>query len=243
MVRGRIFPKSPSAVIGVTILLVLIIYPLLTFLAQILFPNLFAVRISFQPTLKPLFSASTDKLNLESLVNSLSTGIVGALRVSCPIRDSLVSRDGIYRWIAAVLHPTPIGSHEPIVTGLLTAAQLFGARQPRIVLRIVLPLVSSTVVSTFFMTFTHTVFELSASMMLYPAGMPTFSVKAEEQFSAFNWASGSAITMIGIAIVFADYLLGNQLSTQIERRPHVSDSQVKETNEEMTEKPATVALS
>lgn len=135
------------------------------------------------------------------------------------------------------------GAMSQLSPNLLTAAQLFGARQPRIILRIVLPLVSSTVVSTFFMTFTHTVFELPASMMLYPAGIPTFSVKAEEQFSAFNWAAGSAITIIGVAIVFIGYLVGNRLSSYVERRLHTSSTDVKGTTEKLAQKPAAATLS
>jgi iron(III) transport system permease protein len=110
------------------------------------------------------------------------------------------------------------GAMSQLSPNLMTAAQLFGARQWRVVLSIVLPLVSSTTISTFFMTFTHTIFELPASMMLYPAGMPTFSVQTNEQFSKFNWASGSALTIIGVVIVFASYLIGKGVSNRVERR-------------------------
>lgn len=110
------------------------------------------------------------------------------------------------------------GALSQIAPNLMKAAQVLGAREWRVVIRIVLPLISPTVLSTFFLTFTHTVFELPATMMLYPAGMPMFAVKAEEQFSSFNWSTGSALTMVGILVVFASYVLGRLLTRPLEAK-------------------------
>jgi iron(III) transport system permease protein len=93
---------------------------------------------------------------------------------------------------------------------LTSAARLLGAGEPRIVGSIVAPLVRVTVLSTFFLAFTQTVFELPASMLLYPPGAPTFSVVAQVQFSAFNWPLGSAIAIIGMTVVLASYAVGRK---------------------------------
>lgn len=110
-----------------------------------------------------------------------------------------------------------LGAMSQLPPNLLTAARLFGAREWRVLVSVVLPLVGSTALSTFFLTFTHTIFELPASMMLYPPGMPTFSVRTEEQFSSFAWGAGSALTIIGMIVVLASYALGRHLSRAAER--------------------------
>lgn len=113
------------------------------------------------------------------------------------------------------------GAMSQISPNLLTSARLAGAREKTVLVRIVLPLVSATALSTFFLTFTHTVFELPASMLLYPPGGPTFSVVAEEQFSAFNWGQGSALAILGMTVVLLSYLLGRMVSQWTEKTLHV----------------------
>lgn len=119
------------------------------------------------------------------------------------------------------------GALSQLSPNLMKAAQVLGAREWKVLVRIVFPFVSPTVVATFFMTFTHTVFELPASMMLYPAGMPTFAVKAEEQFSSFNWSTGSALTLVGVVVVFAGYGLGRVLTRPLEQRFRQSGAPTK----------------
>lgn len=98
-----------------------------------------------------------------------------------------------------------------ISPNLLTAAQTLGAKRRVVLYRIVMPLVSETVVSTVLITFTGVIFELPAATLLYPPGQPPFSVLVQQQFNAFQWSEGSALTMIGMAVVFASYLLGSLL--------------------------------
>lgn len=109
-----------------------------------------------------------------------------------------------------------LGAMSQIPSNLLSAARLLGASDLRILSRIVAPLVRATIVSTFFLAFTQTVFELPASMLLYPPGSPTFSVVANVEFSAFNWPLGSAIAITGMAVVLAGYGVGRWLASRAE---------------------------
>lgn len=104
------------------------------------------------------------------------------------------------------------GAMSQLSPNLLAAARLFGARESRVMVGIVAPLMRITILSTFFLTFTQTIFELPASMLLYPPGAPTLSVVAQVQFSAFNWPQGSAIAIVGMAVVLASYAAGRRLS-------------------------------
>lgn len=98
-----------------------------------------------------------------------------------------------------------------ISPNLLSAAKILGANR-RIVLRaIVLPLVMETAVSTFLISFTGTMFELPAASMLYPPGHPPISVLINHLFSDSNWAPGSALSIVGMLVVFGSYAFGNFL--------------------------------
>jgi iron(III) transport system permease protein len=85
-------------------------------------------------------------------------------------------------------------------------------------MRIVLPLVSATTVSTFFLTLTDTMFELPASSLLYPAGYPPFPVVVQGKFNAFQWGEGSALSVVGMVIVFGLYAVGRFIANRLERR-------------------------
>lgn len=96
-----------------------------------------------------------------------------------------------------------------IPQSLLTAAQTLGARRYTVIRSIVLPLVQETAIATFLITFTGVIFELPAATLLYPAGQPPFSVLVQSRFNSFLWSEGSALTMVGMAVVFVGYALGN----------------------------------
>lgn len=104
-----------------------------------------------------------------------------------------------------------VGAMSQLPVNILKAARVFGANNGKIILRIILPLVQGTVVTTFFMAFTGVMFELPASSLLYPPGKPTFSVMIQSKFDNFNWSQGSALTIIGLLIVFIVYSLGRYL--------------------------------
>lgn len=102
--------------------------------------------------------------------------------------------------------------------GFVTAARLSGSGALRTLRLVVLPLVLSTVMTTFFMTLTSTMFELPASSLLYPPGAPPFPVTIEMQFNNFQWATGSALTIVGMAVVLALYLIGQTSIRWAQRR-------------------------
>lgn len=108
-----------------------------------------------------------------------------------------------------------ISAMKQISPNLLSAAQIFGARKLRIMRVIVLPLVLETVISTFLIAFTGAMFELPVSTLLYPPGQPTMAVWIDHMFADANWAAGSALTIVGMAVVFGSYLLGNYLLRKI----------------------------
>lgn len=104
-----------------------------------------------------------------------------------------------------------VGAMSQLPVNILKAAQVFGANNSTIIRRIVFPLVQGTAVSTFFIALTGVMFELPASSLLYPPGSPTFSVMIQSKFDNFDWSAGSALTIIGLIVVFMAYSLGRYL--------------------------------
>jgi iron(III) transport system permease protein len=98
---------------------------------------------------------------------------------------------------------------------LLKVAQVLGARKWRVMRTIVLPLVLETVISTSLIAFTGVMFELPAASLLYPSGQPPYSVLVDHLFADFQWAPGSALTIVGMLVVFGSYLFGNYLLRQV----------------------------
>ncbi|QSO48074.1 ABC transporter permease [Alicyclobacillus mengziensis] len=110
-----------------------------------------------------------------------------------------------------------LGAMNQMSPNLTTAAASLGAKQGTILRRVVLPLVRGTAVSTFFMALTGTMFELPASSLLYPAGYPPFPEVIQQKFNAFEYARGSALTLIGMFIVFAMYAIGRLLEWRLSK--------------------------
>lgn len=111
-----------------------------------------------------------------------------------------------------------LGAMNQLSPNLTTAAASLGAKEGTILRKVVLPLVRGTAVSTFFMALTGTMFELPASSLLYPAGYPPFPEVIQQKFNAFEYARGSAFTIIGMVIVFAMYALGRLLEWRLSNR-------------------------
>jgi iron(III) transport system permease protein len=116
-----------------------------------------------------------------------------------------------------------LSAMKQISPNLLSAAQILGAHKRLILRVIVLPLVLETVISTFLIAFTGTMFELPAATLLYPPGQPPFSVVIDHMFSDANWAAGSALTMVGMVIVFGSYVSGNYLLRKVFGKSGMSD--------------------
>ncbi|WP_148271344.1 ABC transporter permease [Desulfosporosinus acidiphilus] len=104
-----------------------------------------------------------------------------------------------------------LGAMGQLPLNLIKAARVQGAGEIVVLRKIILPLVAGTAISTFFMTFTKIIFELPASMLLYPPGSPTFSVTIQHYFSESHWSKGSALSVIGLFILLAAYSLGRYL--------------------------------
>ena len=117
-----------------------------------------------------------------------------------------------------------IGALTQVSANLFTAAKVLGAKNATVIRTIILPLVDATVVSTFFLTFTGVLFELPASSLLYPAGAPPLPVLIASKFNAFEWAQGSALTVIGMTIVLVIYGLGRYFATRLLRRRDIATS-------------------
>ncbi|AGK96280.1 ABC transporter permease [Clostridium pasteurianum] len=99
------------------------------------------------------------------------------------------------------------GALSTLPPNLLKSAKAFGANNMQIIFKIIVPLVSTTTISTFFMSFAGIMFELPAASLLYPPGQPPFSVVVQSRFNSSDWSNGSALTIIGILIVFLVFLL------------------------------------
>lgn len=112
-----------------------------------------------------------------------------------------------------------LGAFAQLSGNLVTAARLLGAGQWRVLWHIVLPLIRTSTLSTFFIAFTGTVFEMAASSLLYPPGEPPFPVEVQSKFNAFEWSQGSALTLLGMAIVLGLYALGRFLSRERKAAP------------------------
>ncbi|WP_242976099.1 iron ABC transporter permease [Desulfosporosinus sp. FKB] len=104
-----------------------------------------------------------------------------------------------------------LGAMGQLPLNLIKAARVQGAGEIIVLRKIILPLVAGTAISPFFMTFTKIIFELPASMLLYPPGSPTFSVTIQHYFSESHWSKGSALSVIGLIILLAAYSLGRYL--------------------------------
>ncbi len=108
-----------------------------------------------------------------------------------------------------------LSSMKQISPNLISAAQILGATKFIILRVIVLPLVLETVISTFLIAFTGTMFELPVATLLYPPGQPPIAALIDHMFADSDWAAGSALTIVGMLIVFGSYLLGNYLLRKV----------------------------
>ncbi len=126
------------------------------------------------------------------------------------------------------------GALSTLPTNLIKSAKIFGANNSQIIFRIIVPLVSTTTISTFFMSFSGIMFELPAASLLYPAGQPPFSVVIQSEFNNSNWSKGSALTIVGILIVFVVFIITKLLiwlinGKGINKVVKVNEIEIKET--------------
>lgn len=190
----------------------------------------YAIAAAIVSALLGLFVAQQMTFN-----RSLSSRVLNLLTMSTIAIPGIVLAAGfVFAWNARwlipmhlVLYGTPlclgmayVAGHLPyairlelssmsqISPNLLTAARVLGARRSVVTRAIVVPLVRETVIATFLITFTGVIFELPAATLLYPPGEPPYSVLVQSKFNSFLWSEGSALTMIGMAVVLLSYGLG-----------------------------------
>ncbi|BCL79780.1 ABC transporter substrate-binding protein [Ktedonobacteria bacterium brp13] len=130
-----------------------------------------------------------------------------------------------------------IGGLDQVGQSLLETAQVQGASLFQLLLRIVGPLLRTSLTSIWLLVFTGTMFELSASELLYPPGEPTMPVQIVSLFNDFKLGPGMALAMLNIGIVtialivlrFLPWLVSQLLQRRAKRKTiDVSTSQTVE---------------
>lgn len=91
---------------------------------------------------------------------------------------------------------------------LLQAGRIHGAGLFRVFRKILFPLISSTTISTLFLIFSHIMFELPSSELLYPPAESVLPVVITKSYTEFKIEDGAALTVFSIGIVLACYGLG-----------------------------------
>ncbi|WP_162142479.1 ABC transporter permease [Aneurinibacillus terranovensis] len=94
---------------------------------------------------------------------------------------------------------------------LLQAGQVHGAGTFSLFRKILLPLVSSTTISTLFLIFSHIMFELPASELLYPPDQSVLPVVIAKFYKELNVEDGAAVTVLSIGLVLVVYGFGQLL--------------------------------
>jgi iron(III) transport system permease protein len=94
---------------------------------------------------------------------------------------------------------------------LLQAGQIHGAGMFHVFRKILFPLISSTTISTLFLIFSHIMFELPASELLYPPDQMVLPVVITKFYTELNIENGAAITVLSIGLVLVSYGFGQLL--------------------------------
>jgi iron(III) transport system permease protein len=94
-----------------------------------------------------------------------------------------------------------IGALDQVGQNMLETARVQGANIFQLLLSIVGPLLRSSLTSIWLLVFTGTMFELSASELLYPPGQPTMPVRITSLFNDFKLGPGMALAMLNVGIV------------------------------------------
>lgn len=94
---------------------------------------------------------------------------------------------------------------------LLQAGQIHGASLFRVFRKILFPLVSSTTISTLFLIFSHIMFELPSSELLYPPDQMVLPVVITKSYTELKVEDGAALTVLSIGVVLVCYCLGQLL--------------------------------
>jgi iron(III) transport system permease protein len=104
-----------------------------------------------------------------------------------------------------------IASITQISPSLLSAGQVHGAGIFTLFRKILLPLVAGTCISTLFLIFSHLMFELPVSELLYPPAQSLLPVVIVHSYNEFQIEKGSALTVLSIILVLLVFGLGQLL--------------------------------
>jgi iron(III) transport system permease protein len=104
-----------------------------------------------------------------------------------------------------------IGAITQISPTLLDAGQVHGAGIFTLFRKILIPLVSGTLTATLYLIFSHLMFELPASELLYPPAQQLMPVEIVHFYNELLVEKGSALTVLGIILVLIVYGCGQLL--------------------------------
>jgi iron(III) transport system permease protein len=129
-----------------------------------------------------------------------------------------------------------IGALDQVGQNMLETARVQGANIFQLLLSIVGPLLRSSLTSIWLLVFTGTMFELSASELLYPPGQPTMPVRITSLFNDFKLGPGMALAMLNVGIValalillrVVPWLVGQLTQHGAQRKTYVSTDQAVE---------------
>jgi len=116
-----------------------------------------------------------------------------------------------------------------ISPSLLDAGKVNGAGIFTLFRKILLPLVSGTTVSVLFLIFSHLMFELPASELLYPPGQMLLPVVIVKFYNELQVENGAALTVLSIGFVLVIYGLGQLVIYGLKRlNLFISERSVKD---------------
>jgi iron(III) transport system permease protein len=104
-----------------------------------------------------------------------------------------------------------------ISPSLLSAGQVHGAGIYTLFRKILIPLVSGTLIATLYLNFSHYMFEIPASELLYPPNEPVLPVEIIRFYNELLVEKGSALTVLGIILVLIVYGFGQLLTYGLRR--------------------------
>jgi iron(III) transport system permease protein len=104
-----------------------------------------------------------------------------------------------------------------ISPSLLSAGQVHGAGIYTLFRKILIPLVSGTLIATLYLNFSHYMFEIPASELLYPPNEPVLPVEIIRFYNELLVEKGSALTVLGIILVLIVYGCGQLLTYGLRR--------------------------
>jgi iron(III) transport system permease protein len=109
---------------------------------------------------------------------------------------------------------------------LLDAGQVHGAGIFTLFRKILIPLLSGTLTATIYLIFSHLLFELPASELLYPPGQQLLPVEIVHFYNELLVEKGSALTVLGIVLVLTVYGIGQLVIYALKRIKQMNSERI-----------------